>query len=195
MNCIRCNKELVGRWQRKFCSQTCTKLYKKREHAPNWRGGIQIDNPSYYSDYDKIYGKQYRVKNKERLLVLGSIWRDKNRELSNSYAREWGKKNKEKRKAIVKACKLRRRAIGYISYKTIQQIYEENIKHYGTLTCYLCSKSIVFGDDTLDHIFPIARGGTNDKSNLAVAHRSCNSRKNTKTLEEYRKREGDKICH
>ena len=68
---------------------------------------------------------------------------------------------------------------------TIQMVYEDNIKQFGTLTCYLCIKSISFGLDCLEHKIPISRGGSNNYENLGVCHRECNSRKRTKTYKEF----------
>ena len=53
--------------------------------------------------------------------------------------------------------------------------------------CYLCEKFIQFGQDSLEHKTPLSRGGTNEYSNLAIAHKSCNSKKQNKTETEYRK--------
>ena len=60
-------------------------------------------------------------------------------------------------------------------------------------TCCLCGSHI---DDTLvspdpmsltlEHLTPIARGGRHDLDNIGFSHRTCNNRKGTKTLEEYR---------
>ena len=72
-----------------------------------------------------------------------------------------------------------------LTKKMIQRVYEDNIKFYGTLTCYLCEKEVCFGEDSIDHKVPLSRGGTNAYSNLAIAHRSCNCKKNSKTKEEY----------
>lgn len=77
---------------------------------------------------------------------------------------------------------------GELSIQTIQQVYEDNIKHYGTLTCYLCLKSIEFRQDSLEHKIPLSRNGTNEYNNLAIAHRSCNCKKHNKTEGEF------KIC-
>jgi hypothetical protein len=40
--------------------------------------------------------------------------------------------------------------------------------------------------DTLDHVLPLIRGGTNYEGNLAPACRSCNSSKSSKTITEWR---------
>ena len=60
-------------------------------------------------------------------------------------------------------------------------------------TCCLCGARI---DDTLDsphpmsrtleHLTPIARGGRHDIDNIDFAHRTCNTKKGPKTLDEYR---------
>ena len=60
-------------------------------------------------------------------------------------------------------------------------------------TCILCGQPI---DETLpprhpmsrtlEHITPIAQGGTHNLDNLDLAHYSCNASKGAKTLEEYR---------
>ena len=101
------------------------------------------------------------------------------------YLREFrGKKGK----AYVQACSAKRRAIGKISTEVVQEVYEDNIKEYGTLTCYLCLNPIVFGQDALEHKVPISKGGTNLRSNLNVSHRSCNSRKSDMSLEKYKEK-------
>ena len=77
---------------------------------------------------------------------------------------------------------------GELSVKTIQMVYEDSIKRYGTLTCYLCLKAIEFKQDCLEHKLPLSRGGTNVYENLGVAHCICNSEKGNKTEEEYRRK-------
>ena len=62
----------------------------------------------------------------------------------------------------------------------------KNIKKYGELTCYLCLKPIRFGEDCIEHKTPFCRGGDNSKSNIGIAHRTCNRKKYKKTEKEYR---------
>ena len=84
-----------------------------------------------------------------------------------------------------KACNHNRRTSGSkLTLAIVQRVYEDNIKKYGVLTCYLCKQPIVFGDDNLEHIIPISKGGTNDYNNLRVAHTVCNKHKKSKLLGE-----------
>ncbi len=105
-----------------------------------------------------------------------------NRKKVNIITKKWRYKNPLK----VKAYLYRRNILTQdLTLEKIQLIYEDNIKKYGTLTCYLCLKTISFRKDCLEHKIPLSRGGTNEYNNLAIAHRSCNNKKNCKTEKEY----------
>ncbi len=95
-------------------------------------------------------------------------------------------KIKERKRMQRKRYKYLKTNAGELSIKTIQLIYEDNIKQYGTLTCYLCLQPIPFGKDHLEHKNPLSRGGTNEYNNLAIACQKCNCKKHTKTEEEYK---------
>jgi RNA-directed DNA polymerase len=44
--------------------------------------------------------------------------------------------------------------------------------------CPLCNEPIISLDEAnLDHILPKSRGGSNDRENLQLVHRKCNTRK------------------
>jgi hypothetical protein len=47
-------------------------------------------------------------------------------------------------------------------------------KKYGS-QCWICGHD---GADTIDHVIPLCKGGSNHRANLMLAHRSCNSRRN-----------------
>lgn len=99
------------------------------------------------------------------------------------YNKEWRRTHREN----VKANSHRRRGYGNVEVKVIQLVYEDNIKKYGTLTCYLCLKKIEFGKDHLEHKIPLSRGGNHKKENLDIACQKCNVKKHDKTEEEFRK--------
>lgn len=75
---------------------------------------------------------------------------------------------------------------GELTRELIQEVYEANIKRYGTLTCYLCLGAIQFGEDNLEHKTPVFRGGKNEFLNLDVAHATCNQAKGIRTYEEWK---------
>jgi len=107
------------------------------------------------------------------------------REYRNKYQKEY--RNKRGKHYVQAYNNNRREKTKNLNIKTIQLVYEDNIKKYGTLTCYLCEKPIPFGKDHLEHKTPLSRGGTNLYENLEIACQSCNYKKHTKTEAEYRK--------
>lgn len=48
--------------------------------------------------------------------------------------------------------------------------------------CHICSKLVSVKKFHLDHLVPIARGGTHTRDNVAVAHRVCNQRRGADRL-------------
>lgn len=169
----------------------------------------------YYKRYfekhhDRIVA--YRIKTKKRRSEYLKKYRETHRELKNKLGREYNKRIKldpvryarkrevnrawkktEKGIKINKVCCANRRVPGsHISKAVLQRVYEDNIKKYGTLTCYLCNNPVVFGKDHIEHKTPICRGGTNEYNNLEVSCVSCNLSKQSMTTEEYKQKMGVK---
>ena len=151
----------------------------------------------------KPYGKQYRFDNKNRISkYFQQYYLDNLKELSKNhkiyhqdnikrlnnfskiYTKEW--RQTPAGRASIKADRHNRRALTKdLTMKIVLRVYDDNIKKFGTLTCVLCGKPVEFKDSSLDHLTPLIRNGTNDYDNLGVAHQVCNSKKHTKTLEEW----------
>ncbi len=125
----------------------------------------------------KLNRKYDSSKENQRRHKKGIYKRYRN-EMGFSYTKEYRKLQRQKRRALLKGD-------SNFSFKTIQMVYEDNIKQFGTLTCYLCFKSIPFGEDNLEHKIPLSRQGTSEYNNLAIACRQCNNKKHTKTEEEF----------
>jgi len=172
----------------------------------------QTANPEKVKAIHRKADKNYKTAHPERVRASKIKWQTENLEKAKASWRNWCKKNPEKaRVAIyrwnaenpervkanlrvyraanperVKAWKHTRRLLnGKMSGETIKLVYEDNIKRFGSLTCYLCLRPISPGKDELEHKTPLSRGGTNEFKNLAVACKSCNCRKHDKTVEEF----------
>jgi 5-methylcytosine-specific restriction endonuclease McrA len=51
--------------------------------------------------------------------------------------------------------------------------------------CCYCGESLVFDSFTLDHIIPVAQGGSTHETNLVAACVKCNQRKGCRLLDDY----------
>ena len=132
----------------------------------------------------KCYYKQYRKGNKKKAITYGKQWQKDNKEYCTEKKKQY--RQTPTGRASSKAIDHNRRALEKgLTLATVQRVYDDNRKKYGVLTCVLCFKPINFGNDSLEHLTPVSRGGNNDYDNLGVAHQSCNSQKHTMTLEEW----------
>ena len=134
--------------------------------------------------YDKIQRKRYYQNNKEHCAKYQKQYRKDNIKHYVKQKRQY--RQTPAGKAVIRADNHKRRLLTKdLTTKTVQRVYEDNIKLFGTLTCILCEKPIKFGKDSLEHLTPLSRGGSNDFSNLGVAHAKCNSKKHVMTLKEW----------
>lgn len=150
----------------------------------------------------KKYMQEYRLINKLRIRELQKAWdvrnpdrkRERNKKYTQKHIKDGVALDRQGHSIRLRKSKSERKRrylkIG-LSIETVQQVYEENIKKHGTLTCYLCNYPVVFGDDTVEHKIPLSRKDEfpevdiNGKENLGIAHGLCNSKKGTKTFEEW----------
>lgn len=61
-----------------------------------------------------------------------------------------------------------------ISRKSFSKTTRQTIYHNSNCTCQICGKPITFEEFTIDHIIPLAKGGTNEMSNLQSSCFRCN---------------------
>lgn len=72
--------------------------------------------------------------------------------------------------------------------KNAHKVTLEEIKElYSTSSCFYCNSRLQENEKTVDHKLPVSRGGTNDMNNLVICCKSCNSKKNNQTEDEYRR--------
>ena len=193
-----------------FNSNREKNLLKHREATRRYR---EIN-----SKKDKESKDKYKAEHSERVKSSRSKWRNENQEHIKQHRRKKYYEDVEKSRMESRLWKhnnsLRYRELKRENYKTnpnikkqnlqrksllkdltkeiIEQVYERNkLFNNGVLTCYLCGRHIR-NDHNLEHKTPLSRGGTNDISNLDVAHADCNRRKGTRTWEEYMLQEG--VC-
>lgn len=158
------------------------KQYKKdnKKHLRNFYKQWRKDKKEYIAEH----ARQYYLDNIEKIVKYRKKYRQESRTLRLEYQKRYAQ-TPAGRAAIKASHHNRRIALKGLTLEIIQSVYEDNIKKYGRLTCVLCFKPIKFGDDNLEHLTPLSRGGSNDFSNLGVAHDKCNNEKRAKTLKEW----------
>jgi 5-methylcytosine-specific restriction endonuclease McrA len=130
----------------------------KAKHAPK------------YKSKRAEYAKTYQKKNKDRINAYCKEWRLRDVDRHRANEREVAKRDFEKRVAY----RHMRRAAGTFSYSVIPFL-----KAQQKGKCPIC-RGLLTSLVEVDHIMPIALGGTNESSNLQLLCRSCNRSKGAK---------------
>ncbi len=135
----------------------------------------------YYSDNrDKWseYHVKYYAKNADKIKARSSKWRADNPERASRQVQDWLIRNRQSQREYGHKRRAKQRANGVylITKNELNKLYNS--------TCLYCGSNQSI---TLDHIIPIARGGTHSIGNLAPACKKCNSSKSDKTIQEWKR--------
>lgn len=132
--------------------------------------------------------KAWNVANPERKAASNKRHRDKTKEICAERSRQWRIKNpgatlaikawRERHPDVVREYSLKRRSLltGAPGFASAAQI-AARVEFYGG-RCWLCGGEA----NSIDHVIPVSRGGSNWPSNLRPACRHCNSAKGAKMV-------------
>lgn len=150
-----------------YCKPCCSKRGRVRRLA----------KPEEKSRQDKAY----REKNKERLAAQKHQQYLDDPERAKSRAKAWVEANRQRVSVHKKNYKARKRsAEGRYTVEDIALIRRSQRDR-----CLYCN-CMLGGDEHIDHLIPLSRGGTNWPENLALSCGYCNMSKRDKTPDEYR---------
>lgn len=169
-----------------FQGTACTYGHDGRRYTCG-RNCVECAAQEARSDEKKAYDKEYLDRNRERILERSRAYHARQPSgLRNELAKQWAKRNPEKRKAIADAYKHRRRQLveGGDSTAAIAAWEKQAPK-----VCYWCSVKCPKGYH-IDHYQPLSKGGRHEVANLVIACRSCNCRKSAKDPYEFAKERG-----
>lgn len=147
------------------------------ENFSTYRGKPQSHCKSCRAAYVARYKQTERAKALQAKYYAGQRARssaDERRE----YLRSHRKKNSDYYRSRDMTRRARKKATTVVAFSRADIIKRDG------LVCYLCGKVPGPGEVTLDHVVPLARGGSHTPDNVRVACFPCNRRKFTFTPEE-----------
>lgn len=152
-----------------------------KEWADRNKDKVSAANRAYRTKHaEQIHKSQreWRAANKEYIARKNREWYENNKVRHRENGKRWALRNPDKMKAMYRAAhkgrKMGPKALGYASIIVNDP-------------CAYCGKK----GGTVDHIDPIARGGSNEWNNLAGACRKCNASKCASPLIEFLARKSD----
>jgi 5-methylcytosine-specific restriction endonuclease McrA len=127
----------------------------------------------------KIYRKQYHQRNKEAFAANYKAWAEKNADKVKNYRRrywpQWKKRNLERYRAY--QSDYQRIRDSRLKAQTVERIDRFKVYERDEGICGICKSYVDKERFTIDHIFPLSKGGLHTYSNVQIAHSLCNSRK------------------
>lgn len=120
-----------------------------------------------------------RARNPETNRKATRNWREKNRDKQRALIAEWSRRNPERRRAH--AAKRRALVAASPATFTVEQ-WLEIVERYGHRCAYCQRKPRKL---TMDHVVPLAKGGTHTDDNIVPACFDCNRRKHVKSAAEF----------
>jgi len=149
---------------------------RRKEHNPNIEKSrerqriYRAKNPDKTREYSAKYAKLKDIENPNRHAERYA--REKEKLLSAS--KKWRKNNKERASEIQQKSSSRRRASIKHSAENYTLAEIRDLRERSGKKCAFCGER---GRMTIDHIVPIAKGGSNGIRNIQFLCRLCNSKK------------------
>lgn len=161
---------------------------QKREwHNLNKEKSLQIQKKYRTSNAAlcNLRARNWRNKNSERVKAYAMLYRIANAETRNLRRKEWGLLNSH----VIKAYTQNRRALIKSSGGKLSRDIAQRLKVLQRGKCACCGEPL--GEDYhLDHIMPLALGGTNSDDNMQLLRKKCNLQKSAKHPVDFMQQRG-----
>ncbi len=131
------------------------------------------------AEINKEYSRRYRETNKERVKAAIQEWRQINKDRVLELNRAYAQRNREKVRKFGQVRYANRKGNGGSFTK---DEWNELCAIFGNV-CVCCGRA---GRLTIDHIIPIVAGGTSNIENLQPLCKTCNCRKGSRLIIDYR---------
>lgn len=183
------NKEKIRKWHHENYANNRDKiLTQQREYYEANKDKVKASNERWKAEnLEKVAAikRGWAKNNYEKVRASSKRWRANNPGKAADMSRRWRAANPEKARVIVLNRVARRRACG-------GKLSQGIVKRLFKLQCGKCACcGLPLGNDYhLDHIMPLALGGTNTDDNIQLLRAECNLRKSAKHPVDFMRQKG-----
>ena len=168
------------------CNKCLRNLPKQNfAKASNTARGYQYKCKSCASKYHainiekiKTNKRKYYLLNRDYILKKSLQWQKDNADKVIAKNKAWAERNPEKR--LERTQRRRTKLRGNLAYS----VTKKELKKLYSSPCAYCKSNEKI---SIDHVIPIARGGTHSIGNILPACSKCNSSKGAKTIQEWKR--------
>lgn len=172
--CVKCGAcERYANGQCRICSMAAASAWK-RANPDRHRAGVDAWK-SANPDRVKANNSAWKSANKERTKTSDAARYAANPERGKAYATSWQAANPEAVRAIAQNRRARKKAVG----GTLSKGLAAKLFTMQKGLCPCCRQPLG-SDYHLDHIVPIALGGSNTDDNIQLLRQRCNRQKHAK---------------
>jgi 5-methylcytosine-specific restriction endonuclease McrA len=190
------NREKVNAAKREWASKNKDKIsfYDKSYRENNKQKLAIVSKKWYEANKDTVNAKAkiYRMENKDKKAAADKRWSAANRDKTRAASKRWRERNPEKAKLV----RQNNEAKNPFRARLKQQKRRQRIKENGLFVvtqqdakkllsglCFYCGGP----SEHIDHVVPVARGGSHSIGNLVGACQRCNQSKGSKFITEWNK--------
>ena len=173
-SCAECRAGFSAKWRAR--SKDHIKKYQREYIAAN-RDALREAR----REYERL-NPDYIARNN----ASTKRWAEKNRAYLAKYRKRWARDNYERETTYLRNKRARRRNNG--GKHSADDVAQILAAQGGKCAC--CGCLITRRNKTVDHIVPSIRGGRNDRLNLQVLCRTCNSSKGTRDAAAFMRERG-----
>lgn len=140
----------------------------------------------------KCYDKWRYAQNPEKRKQPARRWYSRNKVVAVKRASKWGSSNPDRRAQIMRTYR-RKNKPKFANWSHLRRCQKDSgvdcqekiLLLLKERFCRWCCRKLNLRNFSVDHIFPLSKGGLHVPSNLGAACRSCNSSKSNKMLTQW----------
>ena len=183
--CRGCSKSAAMEWKSKN-RELCRELYARWVAANPEK--IKAKNKSRYEKNKEAECKAaaaWRAANPERVREYGAEWREGNRDIARKNSAQWRAENPD----AVKAHHQNRRAMKKMAGGKLSAGLAKQLLKLQKGKCACCGMPLGVGFH-MDHVMPLALGGSNTDDNMQLLRATCNLQKHDKHPVDFMQQRG-----